>query len=494
MIKKTVLKFLLLGFSIAFAQNPGDNVFNSPQVFEIHLAFEQKHFLDSLYHSQEIKEYIIGHISINNQDFDSVGVRFKGVSSFWGYPGDKKALRIKFDKFKEQRFDGLNRINLNNGWSDPTLLREKLYLDFLNEHGIPAPRANFAKVYINEKYWGMYTLTEHIDKTFLQQRFANNDGNLFKAERLATLEWKGSAQEDYYENYHLQTNESENDWSDLIQFINIINNSSPQVFQNALRQVLDTDGYLKVWAANNLFMNLDSYLGSANNFYLYNDEEQNRFRWIIWDVNLTFGARTGNDTLDIFWNPDKRPLINKLLHNDILKKEYLNSFKLLSADFNTEYFYPRIDALFDLIKADYFADTLKMYSNEEALLNIDEQIGLVPGLKSFIAGRMESVNRQIDVTAVPRDRRAIRGYSFIETYPNPFNSNSTITFSIKQPGKIKLTIYDINGRKVAELLNEFKQAGEYKINFNAKDLSSGFYFVRLQSSHEVILNKMILLK
>ncbi len=155
--------------------------------------------------------------------YDNIGVRFKGFSSFWGYPGDKKSLRIKFNKYKDHRFNGLKKVSLNNGWNDPTMLREKLFLDFLYEHDIPAPRANFARVFINDTYHGFYTLVEHVDKTFLQHRFNDNDGNLYKAEKLADLTWKGNEQEEYYEQFELKTNEKENNWQDLIHFLNVIN-------------------------------------------------------------------------------------------------------------------------------------------------------------------------------------------------------------------------------------------------------------------------------
>ncbi|NOG44475.1 MAG: hypothetical protein HND50_04555 [Calditrichaeota bacterium] len=191
------------------AQNPGGSVFSGNQILDFHFYFNQENFLDSLYQSHENEEYIPANVEIKGVLYDSVGVRFKGFSSFHAYPGHKKSLRIKFNKFKKShRFDGLKKINLNNGWSDPSLLREKLYLDFLYENNVSAPRANFARVYLNGVYWGLYSLVEHVDKTFLNTRYDNNDGNLFKAERSAELDWKGEDQQNYYEHYALKTNET----------------------------------------------------------------------------------------------------------------------------------------------------------------------------------------------------------------------------------------------------------------------------------------------
>ena len=152
-MKNISLLFLFLTvFSLSYAQKPGDHVFNEAEIFEFRFSFDSSDYLDFLLESQETKEYIPGHLEINGVYYDSVGVRFKGTSSFYGYPGNKKSFRIKFDKYKEYRFDGLKKINLNNGWNDPTMLREKLYLDFLWHNNIPAPRANFARVYIDSIY------------------------------------------------------------------------------------------------------------------------------------------------------------------------------------------------------------------------------------------------------------------------------------------------------------------------------------------------------
>jgi hypothetical protein len=81
-----------------------------------------------------------------------------------------------------------------------------------------------------------------------------------------------------------------------------------------------------------------------------------------------------------------------------------------------------------------------------------------------------------------------------QNYPNPFNPTTTISFSIKETGKISLRIYDTLGNLVDEIFNETKQPGEYKINYNASKLSSGIYLYELQNSKFTSVKKMILLK
>ncbi|MDH3268880.1 MAG: T9SS type A sorting domain-containing protein [Ignavibacteria bacterium] len=85
-------------------------------------------------------------------------------------------------------------------------------------------------------------------------------------------------------------------------------------------------------------------------------------------------------------------------------------------------------------------------------------------------------------------------YSLMQNYPNPFNPSTIIQFSIPESGNIKLEVYNSLGSEVASLLNDYQEAGNYKITFDASDLSSGIYYYRLTSNGFNEIKKMILLK
>jgi hypothetical protein len=485
---KNLYLILLISFVFSFvsAQDPGDHIFSEPKVFDFRFSFDEADYLDSLLKSQEIKEYIPGHLEINGVFYDSVGVRFKGTSSFYGYPGNKKSFRVKFDKYKEYRFDSLKKINLNNGWNDPTMLREKLYLDFLRDNNIPAPRANFARVYIDSIYWGFYSMVEHVDKTFLSDRFGNNDGNLYKSE-YAPLLWEGENQENYYDNFALKTNEKDNDWNGIINLIKIINNSTG--FNTEIENVINLEAFLKVWAANNLFVNMDAYFGSGNNYYLYQNEDDNRFEWIIWDVNLAFGARANFPDLDIFYLPENRPLTKNILLNHNFKTRYVQTLKeLLYNGYDTAVLFPKIDTLWHLIKKDYLADTLKMYTNEEAEKGLTDDLYLAPALKPFIENRRRNVLQQLDSIEatdleninLPSD---LEKFNLFQNYPNPFNPVTEIKYILPVNAHIRLCIYNLIGQEITVLVDKNQGAGTYNITWDAKNYPSGVYFYRLISDN-----------
>jgi hypothetical protein len=86
-------------------------------------------------------------------------------------------------------------------------------------------------------------------------------------------------------------------------------------------------------------------------------------------------------------------------------------------------------------------------------------------------------------------------YALEQNYPNPFNPSTTIEFSLPENVKsVKLSIYNILGEKVAELINGLLQAGKYQHQWNAKGFASGTYIYELRTEKFVSIKKMILLK
>ena len=81
-----------------------------------------------------------------------------------------------------------------------------------------------------------------------------------------------------------------------------------------------------------------------------------------------------------------------------------------------------------------------------------------------------------------------------QNYPNPFNPITNISFVIGEPGFVSLKVYDILGNEIAELVNEYKSAGDYKLKFDGKNLSSGIYYYRLNEGIYTEIKRMVLLK
>ena len=85
-------------------------------------------------------------------------------------------------------------------------------------------------------------------------------------------------------------------------------------------------------------------------------------------------------------------------------------------------------------------------------------------------------------------------FTLLPNYPNPFNAETTIRYDMPKDGFVRIAIYDIHGRKVAELVDDVKSAGSYRITWDAGDYPSGTYLIRLQAGSFVEMRKCILLK
>ncbi|MCH7522003.1 MAG: T9SS type A sorting domain-containing protein, partial [Candidatus Marinimicrobia bacterium] len=85
-------------------------------------------------------------------------------------------------------------------------------------------------------------------------------------------------------------------------------------------------------------------------------------------------------------------------------------------------------------------------------------------------------------------------YSFDAAYPNPFNPATHLNYALPTAGRVSLVIYDISGREVAHLIDEYQLAGLYKSAWNAGSFASGIYFARFKAAGFIKTQKVILMK
>ena len=140
------------------------------------------------------EQYVQADFWFDGELVPDVAVRPKGNASLWEtlkMGSQRFGLKVDFNFFNRARtFHGIKKLNFNNGWSDPTLIREYLAYEIFEQMDIPTPRASFVDLYINELHLGVYTMVEQIDLTFLARHFPRSDGNLYKPRiPVAFLDW-----------------------------------------------------------------------------------------------------------------------------------------------------------------------------------------------------------------------------------------------------------------------------------------------------------------
>jgi spore coat protein CotH len=506
----------------------GDSVFDGIQIYSINMSFSQPNYWDSLlyYYYQGLEQYMSATVSVNGVVFPNVGVRMKGNSSFT-HPNNKKPFKISFDEYVSgQRWNGLKSVSLNNCWNDPTFMREKVYLDICKAAGISAPRCNFVRLSINDTAFAFYSMVESVDKVYLSSRYGTSSGTYFKAvdgrdtgvQVFSDFRWLGSDTTLYYDNYELKSAIGLAPWKKLVGFIDTVNHSSSIAYSFPNNAVMST--FYKGMSMDIMTGNLDAYIHSGRNFYIYyNPSLSNKMDWIIWDASLAFGAMPGQGISNIENLPvtyvvsdTARPLLGKIINNSSLKYEYLLSMCNLSKTyFTSSYLFQHIDSIANKIRTDVYADARKMYTNTQFETNIISDLTISgerkPGLKSFIMTRANSIQTQLTNLGINCESGISNGnnsYSFNfelnQNYPNPFNPESKINYYLPKKSQVNINIYNMLGQLVRTLVNNVNQnAGSYSVSWDGKDLTgvtapAGIYFYRLETPDFVRTKKMIMIK
>lgn len=499
------LFFLIFPFT-AFTQGAGNTVYGTDQVITLNLTFTQTAFWDSLTANYATEtDMIAAEMEIidntGTHQFDSINIRLKGNSSY-GHPGNKKSFKIDFNDYVSgQNYDGMKKLNFDNCFKDPSFMRSKLFMDISRVAGVPSPRVNYANVYMNGTFWGFYAMVEQVDKEFIQTNFPDDKGNLFKAGDgfgsnpvFADLKDYGTNQSAYYDRYELKMNESTNDWTDLMDLIDFINNSSTIDFENNLASNFNKTALFRSIATDVLFSNLDSYQNSARNYYIYHDSVNNRWEWIKWDGNEAFGSYNPGGSISNMtqmaanYVGNNRPLIQNIFNNSTLYSEYLLELCwIMDQYFNSSYFDAKADALKNLIATHVYADNNKMYSNTQFDQNIENNInvggmggGNVYGLKSFVDERYTYLQSVVDCSLGVNEN----DLSSLVAYPNPFSNEIFLQLNDIQIDELKM--FDLLGKEVSFTMRH--NANLLEIN---ADCQEGIYFLNIKSGSDLQIIKLV---
>jgi spore coat protein CotH len=242
-----------------------------------------------------------GAVTLAGQRFEPVGLRYKGNGTI----GDsrhtaKKSIKVDLDRHDATaRFQGSPTINLHAGAADPTKCRETLGYSIYRAAGVPAPRTALAEVRLSvpgkfdQELLGVYTVVEAVDKAFLQDRFGNGEGLLFKPERVRDLEDLGDSWTAYEQAYDPARKAKPEEAERLMAFARLVAKADDQAFAEQIESFLDVEAYLRFLAATALVANIDSFFVLGHNYYLYLHPTSGRFHFIPWDVDRALGNFPG---------------------------------------------------------------------------------------------------------------------------------------------------------------------------------------------------------
>jgi hypothetical protein len=364
-------------------------LFDIDRVGEVRLEFSQPNWdelLDSLYAAGE-EGRLVGTAWVNGARFDSVGVRYKGNSSY--NPSRRKnPFNVKLDEVVTgQTIEGHGTLRLANVYKDPSFVREALSYEIARRY-MPAGRANYVNVFVNDTLIGLYNNDEDPDPEFMRRHFfgdgnARFKGRLTDSTRQGGWQYFGTDSAPYLPYYEL---ESDSGWRELIGFLDTLNNHN-----ELLDRVLNVDRHLWLLAFDALMVNLDAPINMPQNYYLYRDPAR-RFNPIVWDLNENFGAfrdllGTGQlsvaqmQQLDPFLRSTDTlyPIASRVLNDARRRRMYVAHMKTVIAEtFANNWYRDRALELQDIIDADVAADRNKFYTYNDFLNNVTRSVGTGP--------------------------------------------------------------------------------------------------------------------
>lgn len=415
-------KFLLLFYSVLLAAVARTQSFyDINTVQEIRITFSQSNWDYQLDTAESGSGgYIMAQsVEINGTLFDSVGVKYKGNSSY-NAGQVKNPWHIELDHYKNHSYQGYTDIKLSNVAKDPSFVREVLSYYILRQY-MDAPQSNYANVYVNNSLIGLYTNDEAINKDFCEDHFYSKSNAFFNcsppmgagpsATDLPDLVYYGQDSTDYYLKYEIKSNYG---WAEIINLCNTLANNF-----SSIETVLDEDRALWMLAFDNVFVNLDSYLGQfKQNYYLYQDNN-GLFCPVVWDLNECFAGFTSTGSGNLTSTTSKQqmshllhqndanwPLIQKMLNNATYKRMYVAHMRtILNENIANNSYYTMGQTLQTLIDSDVNADPNKFYSYANFISNLTTDVMSGPqsfvGLTNLMNGRKNYLNTQSDFTAVP---------------------------------------------------------------------------------------------
>lgn len=385
-------------------------LFPSDRVVEVHLEMAPSDWTAIL--ADPLAEiYFPGNIVYDGQRVDNVAIRVKGNSSLNAVArsgGDRFSFKVDINRqIEDQELLSKKKLNFNNGYHDPSMMREHLAYEVMNSIGLPSSKTAFVDLWMNNEHMGLYTVVEHVDGSYIKERFADTEGDLYKPENPGgDLVWRGPDIASY-SGLEIKRNEETTDHSavlDLMASLNGEANSLP------LNDVLHVDMALRYLAALMAMSIYDSYIGSSHNYYLY--EEAGKFTVIPWDMNGAFAIFTcGCDRqglIDFMIDEpvcgpmQARPLVKVLLEDPVRLEQYHDHLlAILDGPLATDRMNARINEVADMIRPFVAADERSFYSVDEFNQNlvndfVESPQRVLVGLGTFLEERSASIRAQLN--------------------------------------------------------------------------------------------------
>ncbi|KAF9178118.1 hypothetical protein BGZ51_008096 [Haplosporangium sp. Z 767] len=343
----------------------------------------------------------------------------------------KQAYKFKFETDFNQTFFSRPNVKLRSMVSDPTKMREKLFIDMLNSAGVPTQQGAWVRLFVNNEAYGLYLMVDDIGKSFLKQTVHGGDGKVVRGslvqmnahnENEATLEYVGPLSSDYAQNtaYHekyLGNNTLDDPFKELIWLMKGLLDFDPVLTADPIgywnNTYLDLDGFLRNMALEYLAGSFDNYWLSASNYFIYKNPTlgpNGKWQWVPTDFDGTFGNGIDSEKMASyklfcdFTTEGKRPLVQKLIiQNKEINALFEQTLKdLVSTAFKPTALVPRIEAYNKMLSLDVQWDlslTRKSPGKDRGYTIVDYNSNVYNQTKDMATGLIPWVTRMSEIVS-----------------------------------------------------------------------------------------------
>jgi hypothetical protein len=279
-------------------------------------------------------DYVHATLQIDDWTFRDVAVRYKGNGSYLRANragSDKISLKVDFNKYvKGQKLAGLTTINFQNNITDIGWMNEVLAYRLYRDAGALAPRTTYARVYLNvegqaeERYLGLYSISENVDENFFEERFGTRKGAILKPSTQDLFTDWGPDWAVYDQSYDPKTDLTVAQKQRVIALGRFVSGATDEEFAAKIGDYVDLDDFARYFAVLVWLANHDSLLQNGQNFYTYLHPDTNRMHFVAWDQDFSFGNTRNNGGWSIYypWSGNNR-FLSRLYNVAAFRSKYL---------------------------------------------------------------------------------------------------------------------------------------------------------------------------
>ena len=381
--------FILACPGFALAQTV-EELFENNTIQEIRLSVNSRD-LAKLRQTYQLNTYYPADLTWKSVKVRNVGIRSRGTGS---RSATKPGFRIDFDRYTTgQKFVGLSTVVLDNIWQDDAMIREKLAFTFFERLGQPAPRESYCRLFINNEYQGLYTITEEIDGAFARRVTGETDGTVFEFHADNARPFRAEDLGDianYKPNFEPRTHVLDADttlYTPIQQLFREANGPDDAVWRSRVEEYLDLNSFMIHVGIEQFIAGNDGLLGvfGMNNFYLYRYNGSQKHRVFVWDQDQAFIVPPESGIA----NSDANIIFQRAMTYPDLRDAYLKAIEDCAILSRTDdWLLNEIDRLAGIIFDAARADTKKQFDNQQ----FDEAVNW---LRGFAARRPNIVLAEV---------------------------------------------------------------------------------------------------